>query len=101
VQRGQLLDVIAGRDSAPACAWFAARTNEWRARIRWATLDLSSSYRVVFDTMLPDAVQVADPYHVVALANQAVDECRRRVQNETLGHRGRKADPPYRPDDAW
>jgi hypothetical protein len=23
-------------------------------------------------------------------------ECRRRVQNETLGHRGRKADPLYR-----
>jgi transposase len=96
VRAGQLLDVIPGRDSAPACAWFADRSDEWRARIRWATLDLSSSYRVVFDTMLPDAIQVADPYHVVALANRAVDECRRRVQNETLGHRGRKADPLYR-----
>ena len=32
---------------------------------RWATLDLSASYRTVFDTMLPDAVQVADPFHVV------------------------------------
>ena len=31
----------------------------------WATLDLSASYRTVFDTMLPDAVQVADPFHVV------------------------------------
>ena len=46
--------------------------------------------------MLPDAVQVADPFHVVRLANQALDECRRRVQNETLGHRGRKTDPLYR-----
>ena len=27
------------------------------------------------------------------LANTKLDECRRRVQNETLGHRGRKADP--------
>lgn len=34
------------------------------------------------------------------LANQKLDECRRRVQNETLGHRGRKDDPLYRgPDD--
>ena len=63
---------------------------------RWATLDLSASYKSVFDTMLPDAVQVADPFHVVRLANQALDECRRRVQNETLGHRGRKTDPLYR-----
>ena len=33
--------------------------------------------------MLPDAVQVADPFHVVRVANKALDECRRRVQNET------------------
>ncbi len=46
--------------------------------------------------MLPDAVQVADPYHVVSLANRAVDETRRRVQNETTGHRGRNIDPLYR-----
>ena len=88
VTTGQLLDVVAGRDSVEPCRWFAARPDAWRAAIEWATLDLSSSYRSVFDTMLPDATQVADPFHVVRLANSAVDECRRRVQNETLGHRG-------------
>jgi len=46
--------------------------------------------------MVPDAVQVADPFHLVKLANTKLDECRRRVQNETLGHRGRKSDPLYR-----
>ena len=30
------------------------------------------------------------------LANAKLDECRRRVQNETVGHRGRKDDPLYR-----
>ena len=30
------------------------------------------------------------------VANSKLDECRRRVQNETLGHRGRKDDPLYR-----
>ena len=30
------------------------------------------------------------------LANSKLDECRRRVQNDTLGHRGRKHDPLYR-----
>ncbi|HSH60330.1 MAG TPA: transposase [Acidimicrobiales bacterium] len=29
-------------------------------------------------------------------ANRCVDKVRRRVQNETLGHRGRKADRLYR-----
>ena len=37
---------------------------------------------MVFDTMLPGAVQVADPFHLVKLANVALDECRRRVQDE-------------------
>ena len=30
------------------------------------------------------------------VGNRCVDQVRRRVQNETLGHRGRKADPLYR-----
>jgi transposase len=50
----------------------------------------------VFDTILPDAVRVADPFHLVKLANQRLDEVRRRVQNEMFGHRGHRDDPLYR-----
>jgi transposase len=96
VARGQLLDVVPGRDAASCCRWFDQQPDEWMAQIRWATLDLSGSYRSVFDTMLPYAVQIADPFHVVKLANFVLDEVRRRVQNETCGHRGRKSDPLYR-----
>ena len=64
--------------------------------IRWAVLDMSGPYRKAYDRVLPNAVQVADPFHVIRLANQRLDEVRRRVQNETLGHRGRKDDPLYR-----
>jgi transposase len=62
----------------------------------FGTLDLSGPYRRVFEIMVPDATLVADPFHVTKLANTKLDECRRRVQNETLGHRGRKSDPLYR-----
>lgn len=93
---GRLLDVIPGRTAAGACAWFDRRPQAWRDAIEWATLDLSGPYRLVFNTMLPDATQVADPFHVIKLANERLDEVRRRVQNETLGHRGRKSDPLYR-----
>ena len=96
VNVGQLLDVIPGRDSTGPCEWLASRPQAWLDGIRWATLDLSGPYRKVFDTMLPDARQVADPFHVHKLANTRLDECRRRVQNETFGHRGRKDDPLYR-----
>jgi transposase len=96
VRRGQLLDVVPGRNAAGPCAWLAERGERWCDRVEFATLDLSGPYRRVFDTMTPDAIQVADPFHLVKLANQKLDEVRRRVQNETMGHRGHKNDPLYR-----
>ena len=96
VGAGKLLDVVEGRNATAPGAWIAAQSPEWRANIAWATLDLSGPYRTTFDTMLPDATQIADPFHLCRLANQRLDEVRRRVQNQTLGHRGRKVDPLYR-----
>jgi hypothetical protein len=96
VGRGQLLNVVEGRSAAGPCRRLAAWPQAWRDAILWATLDLSDSYRKASTTMLPDATQVADPFHVTKLANTKLDECRRRVQNETMGHRGRKTDPLYR-----
>ncbi len=43
-----------------------------------------------------DAVQiVADHFHLVQLANQAVTDVRRRVTFDTQGRRGRKSDPAW------
>jgi transposase len=96
VRRGVLLDMIEGRDAAASIRWLEAQPPEWLAGIEWGTLDLSGSYRLVFETILPHVGLIADPFHLIRVANQALDECRRRVQNETLGHRGRKDDPLYR-----
>ena len=92
----QLLDIVPGRTAASAAGWFRSQPEEWRDGILWAVLDLSGPYRTAYDRALPNASQVADPFHVIRLANQRLDEVRRRVQNETLGHRGRKSDPLYR-----
>jgi transposase len=96
VRAGQLLDVVPGRKAKGPMEWLYDRGLEFCAGIEWATLDLSGPYRSVFDAMVPGATQVADPFHVVKHANAKLDEARRRVQNETLGHRGRKSDPLYR-----
>lgn len=95
VGRGQLLDVVPGRTAKAPAQWLLAQPRQWRAGVRWAALDLSGPYRAAFDTALPHAQQVADPFHVVRLANNALDETRRRVQNQTMGHRGHKHDPLY------
>ena len=96
VGRGQLLDIVRGRTAKAPTRWLLGRPACWLEQIRWAVLDLSGPYRAAFDTAVPDAAQVADPFHVVRLGNDALDEVRRRVQNQTLGHRGRKHDPLYR-----
>lgn len=92
----KLIEVVEGRTATKVSAWLDDQPEDWRAGIRWGVLDLSGSYRKVFNDSLDHVTQVADPFHVTKHANEKLDECRRRVQNETLGHRGRKDDPLYR-----
>src|SRR5699024_10379533 len=46
--------------------------------------------------VLPGAVAVMDPFHVVRLAGDALDDCRRRIQQKLHKRRGRKDDPLYK-----
>jgi transposase len=96
VDRGQLLDIVPDRKGHEPKAWLRAKGPTWLCGVTAGTIDLSATYKSVFDEVLPQATLVADPFHLIKLANAKVDECRRRVQNETLGHRGRQSDPLYR-----
>lgn len=93
VGRGQLHDVVPGRTAKEPACWLLERPSSWRAGVRWGTLDLPGPYRAAFEVALPDAQQVADPFHVVRLPNNALDETRRRVQYQPLQHRGHKHEP--------
>ena len=96
VTRGQLLDIVGGRDAEAPIRWLLDRPEAWRQSIDWGVLDLSGAYGRSFEVALPHAGQVAGPFHVVRLANNSIDEVRRRTQNDTFGHRGRKHDPLWR-----
>ena len=58
-------------------------------------MDPFQGYKNAIDDQLEDATAVLDAFHIVKLGTQAVDEVRRRVQQHTLGHRGRRGDPLY------
>ncbi|HLF43067.1 MAG TPA: ISL3 family transposase [Acidimicrobiia bacterium] len=96
LDRHRLLDVIEGRSQDVLGSWLEARRVDWCARIRLASLDPAAGYRRAFEEHLPNATLVVDHFHAVRLANRAIDDVRRRVQQQTFGHRGRKADPLYR-----
>jgi transposase len=85
-----------GRRRLRVSGWLAARPTPWRAAIDAVTLDPYAGYARGLADGLPHAELVVDHFHAVRLANAALDEARRRVQQETLGHRGRKAGPLYR-----
>jgi transposase len=92
----KLIDMVEGNGAADLRRWCAEQDAAWLARIRTVATDLAESYRAGLDPHLAHVTRVADPFHVVRVANRCVDKVRRRVQNETLDHRGRKADPLYR-----
>ncbi|MBK9698360.1 MAG: transposase, partial [Propionibacteriaceae bacterium] len=75
--------------------WLDARGDPFKKRVQVATLDPFHGYKNAIDDKLADATAVLDAFHVVALAGHALDEVRRRIQQETLGHRGRAGDPLY------
>ncbi len=96
LDRGQLVDVIPARSAAAVEDWLASKPARWAAGIRHAVIDPYQPYATALANEVPDAKLVVDHFHVIRLANQALDEVRRRVQHATMGHRGRKGDPLYR-----
>jgi transposase len=93
--RARLLDLVPGRSGSVYTDWLKERGDAFRAAVKVATLDPFHGYKNAIDDQLDDAVAVLDAFHVVALATTAVDQCRRRVQQDIHGHRGRKGDPLY------
>ena len=92
----RLLDMVEGRSKAVFKQWLAARPKEWSKAIEVVAMDGFTGFKTAATEELPDAVPVMDPFHVVRLAGDAVDRCRQRVQQDTLGHRGRSGDPLYK-----
>lgn len=94
--RAQLLDVIPGRTRTAVQQWICARDPAWRRAVTVCSLDPFRGYASALSASLPHATRVLDAFHVVRLGLAAVDDVRRRVQQQTLGRRGHREDPLYR-----
>ena len=92
----RLLDMVEGRSKHAFKTWLAERPEAWRDTVEVVAMDGFTGFKTATTEELPDAVAVMDPFHVVRLAGDALDQCRRRVQQDTRGHRGRTNDPLYR-----
>jgi transposase len=96
VEHHQIIDILPTRNFVDVAGFLDQQSEAWKERITYGALDMSNVYAAVYSVILPKAAQVVDPFHVISLANRALDAVRRRVQNEQTGHRGRRDDPLYR-----
>jgi transposase len=93
--RARLLDLVPGRSGKVYGDWLTDRGQAFRGGVSVATLDPFHGYKNAIDDHLEDATAVLDAFHVIKLGTDAVDRCRRRIQQEIHGHRGRTGDPLY------
>jgi transposase len=96
LEHGRLLDLVADRTRAAVAGWLGARSRDWLAQVAMVALDPWRGYASALVASLGHARVVVDHFHAIRLANAVVDQVRRRLQQATLGHRGRKPDPLYR-----
>ena len=91
----RLLDMVEGRSKQAFKTWLADRPTAWRDQVEVVAMDGFTGFKTATTEELPKAVAVMDPFHVVRLAGEALDQCRRRIQQQTHRHRGRSGDPLY------
>ncbi len=96
VEHHRIIDILPTRNFVDVAGFLDAQSEAWKSRVLYDALDMSNVYAAVYSVILPKAAKVVDPFHVISLANRALDSVRRRVQTEQTGHRGRRDDPLYR-----
>ena len=92
----RLLDMIPGRSKAVFKTWLASQDPTWKENIEVVAMDGFTGFKTAAAEELPQAVEVLDPFHVVKLGSDALDQTRQRIQREIYGRRGRKEDPLYK-----
>jgi transposase len=92
----QLIDILPTREFTEVAGWLARQPHHVRENLDYGCLDMSRTYSAVFKVVTPKVTRVIDRFHVMRHAIAAVDEVRRRVQQQHLGHRGRTGDPLYK-----
>jgi transposase len=86
--------MVEGRSAALA-SWLAAQPADFTTGVEVIAMDGFAGYKTAAAEVVPDAVTVMDPFHVVALAGAKLDLIRQRIQQQTLGQRRHTGGPLY------
>lgn len=80
-QAGVVVWAGEGKDHAALERFYDQLGPQGCAALEAVSMDMGGAYQKATDRRAPQARQCVDPFHVVALANQAIDTARRRAWN--------------------
>lgn len=100
------LTIVADHDAGATVVWAGEGKNadalagfyellgpERCAQLAAVSMDMGGAYAKATTKHAPQALQCIDPFHVIKLANEAIDKVRRRAWNDTR-HHNKRGRPP-------
>jgi len=76
-----IIDVLKDRDKHTISVYLSRIPKEEKANVWYVSIDMTDNYRDVIRFRLPDAIIVADSFHVMNHLVKALDDVRKRVMN--------------------
>ena len=108
---GAVVWAAEGKDHRVLEAFYDELGEERLSRLEAISLDMGGAYKSATDNKAPHVTQCVDPFHLVKLANEAVDKAPRQAWNEErrirpapprpTGRPRKDAPPPPRNDTRW
>jgi len=86
IGRKKLIDMLPNRNVELVKQWLS--NLPYKEHVKYVAIDMWRGYKTAVNAILPDAQVVIDKFHVVRMANQAVDTVRKQQQSK-LTKRGR------------
>ena len=59
-----IIDILPKKDTNALCRYFSSYSRKARQKVRFIVMDMSSQFRLVMETLFPQAHIVCDRYHV-------------------------------------
>lgn len=81
-REGAVVWVGEGKDHSVLEAFYDELGQDRVARLECISLDMGGAYKLATDNKAPHVTQCVDPFHLVKLANDALDQTRREVWNQ-------------------
>lgn len=88
--RHKILDILPSRDTTKLSEHFLQQyAKEERDKVKGIVMDLSKIFRSIAHTLFPNAIIIADRFHVIRVVTRSLENVRKRIQKQFRKERRR------------